>query len=170
MRETPSASQAHSGIGGRGEAYPSTRQAFYKRFFSEPIRRYWREGDRRRGRKPPDRNWFDFGAGKTEVKFGWSFHRGDRFSAEIYIDTGNREINLAYLDLLRDVPGLGKSMKERLCWEPLRKRRACRITIYYPAEVKRLMEKPEAVEDLLQWAVRRMEALERAFGEPIRNL
>lgn len=67
------------------ELYASNRQDIYHRFCSSLIRRNWSSEPEKLGRTVHRRNWFDFGAGKTGVTFGWSFHRGDRFSAEIYI-------------------------------------------------------------------------------------
>jgi hypothetical protein len=147
--------------------YASSRPEFYHRFYSELIRRYWHIHPDRRIPKAPRKNWLDYGAGKTGVKFGWSFHRGDRFSAEIYIDTGERETNLVYFEKLRNVVGLTAGLKQRLAWEELPKKRASRIALYYPAEVDVLMQDPLMVEELHTWGVANMRILEETFAEEI---
>ena len=150
--------------------YASTRKEFYKRFWTRLIRRYWEREPARWERKAQKRNWLDFGAGRTGVKFGWSFHRGDRFSAEIYIDAGDAETNRIYLENLRNAKGLSREVIEKLSWEPLPRKRAVRIAYYHPANVEGLMMNTELVEELHQWATFRMRELEDIFGEAIRLL
>ena len=150
-------------------SYASTRKEFYRRFYGTLIRRYWSEDPMRRSRKPPDRNWLDFASGKTGARFGWSFHRGDRFSAEIYIDTGARATNLTYLEQLQQARELSDDLRMKLSWEPLPKRRACRIALYHAADVDALMDSPEQVEGLLDWAVRSMRKLEEVFRPAIQT-
>lgn len=149
------------------DMYASNRKEIYKRFYSTILCRYWELDPEKWERMVPERNWFDFGAGRTGIKFGWSFHRGHRFSAEIYIDTGERETNLVYFEKLRNVVGLTAGLKQRLAWEELPKKRASRIALYYPAEVDVLMQDPLMVEELHTWGVANMRILEETFAEEI---
>ena len=69
--------------------------------------------------------------GVRDPMYGVSFAMGGKLRAELYIDSGDGDSNLAlFEDILQHKPAIETQVGEELSWEELQGRRACRIAIY----------------------------------------
>lgn len=77
-------------------------------------------------------NWYSFSSENSRVyKYSVNFTNDSRVKAEIYIDTQDKAQNGAIFDLLhQQKEEIERQFGERLDWERLDTRRACRIAVY----------------------------------------
>jgi CBS domain-containing protein len=89
-----------------------------------------------KARSVSDQNWIAFGAGRSGFGFAWVFTARKELQVELYIDTGNREINKkAFDDLLQRKQEIEKTLGFVLRWERLNEKRASRISVGKPLEL-----------------------------------
>ena len=152
-----------------GETSP--RNELYREFFAELINQYWEKHPERRKPKAQPQSWFSFGAGKSGFAFGWAFKSQDRFSVEVYIDTGESpEANAGYLQALKDTVGEQPHGLEGIGWEELPEARACRIAAYSDGQIDDISRDKKVRDDLIKWAVEMMGRFEVTFREVIKRL
>ena len=115
-------------------------------------------------------SWFIFASGKSGVVFGWSFVSQSRFRVEVYIDTGQRERNLAIFEALQQQreeieQGIGVPLE----WEELEGRRATRIAVYtpFPATIE---STEEELSQLKEWLLTTTAEMVRAFRTRLKAL
>ena len=142
----------------------------YQNFYRELIRRYWEHYLERSQPKPSKKNNLAFKSGKEGVVFGWSFHTNQRFSAEIYIDTRNKQYNQDILGTLKGKIGETPPGFYRLNWEELPNKRACRIATYKTGDIDSVSNNLKTREDLISWAIKKMLLLEETFSESIQSV
>lgn len=98
-------------------------------------------------------NWFQFASGKHGVYFDWSFTGDSRFRVEVYIDTQDRDRNLAIFEALRPYrEELEQAIACPLEWELLEQRRAKRIVAYAPFNVS-ILSSEDDLRRLKEWAL-----------------
>lgn len=143
----------------------STREQAYKKFFGELIDAYAEENPTWNRLTPQPQSWMAFGAGISGVQFSWSFHQGPELSAELYIDTGDKERNEVIYSTLKDEQKEIETELGDVVWQQLPEKRACRIKCAKPIDGP--IEELSAIqkESLIEWAVQQMDAL-RAEFEP----
>lgn len=138
-----------------GVGVPSERAQRYRNFFEHVLADFKarRPGATNASRVSPQ-NWFLFSAGRTGFGLSWAFKADGRFACELYIDTGNRDVNKAFFDALHAQRGqLDAQIAQPTTWERLDNRKACRIAVYRDVpNVPPLDENPE----LREWAVATM--------------
>jgi CBS domain-containing protein len=89
-----------------------------------------------------------------------SFARRQRLRMELYIDSGNKEVNKLRFDFLATrKEEIERVFGEPLEWERLDDRRACRVAVYTKAQI--LSDSNSAM--LVEWATRRATRLYRVF-------
>ena len=106
--------------------------------------------------------------GKGLASFNYSFGRGQIFRVELYIDSGNRELNKQLFDgLLAQKDDIEGKLGQELTWQRLDKRRASRVALIFNGsitdseeELAKLRQKAApAMEQLVQIMEPRVEAV-----------
>ena len=111
--------------------------------------------------------WVDFGAGKTGFLFMWAFGSG-KLRTELYIDTGDKEINEKAFDLLhQQKEQIEAEIGMELDWRPIKPKRACRIFVAHPGNAKMPENELKA---LKEWAIETMLKFVDAFQYRIKGL
>jgi hypothetical protein len=106
-------------------------------------------------------------AGRTNFSFNWAFTGDGRLRVELYIDTLDPSLNLAYLASLEsDRASIEGALGVQLDWERLEGRRAVRVSIGRSLGALA----PDEDGALLEWAVTTMLAFHRVFRPRIRAL
>ena len=136
----------------------SDKQLVYRDFWSEFLPEFHRcHSGWSQSNTPAKDNWMDFPAGRKDLHYSVTFCRPGnrpRFRIELYVDAPDKETAAVRFGKLKEGRGaIEDGFGERLEWDPLERRRSCRIASYYPADV--------AVEDRDQWAELRAWAIER---------
>jgi hypothetical protein len=139
---------------------------FYTRLISEyeKIKPEWSHLTPR-----PD-SWLGFGAGKAGFNFNWSFRSNNKFNVELYIDTKDKDEIKMYFNELKKFSEIIDKKITGLLWEELPDKRASRIAIYYqmPTAAKNMDDKQ--MDDLISWAIEKMDLFKKIFPEYIQKL
>jgi hypothetical protein len=136
--------------------------ALYQQFFQRLIDELRDKHRFTNARVGQPQNWYSFSSGTPGFTYGVSFAAGGRVRAELYIDCGTRDQNVAAFESLRaDKSTLEEAFGEPLDWELLEGKRACRIAVYRPGAIK---DSTESLEEYHRWAVDRLLRFKRVFG------
>ena len=118
--------------------------------------------------KAQPQSWFVFGTGRGGLYFGWAFRMGNRFSVELYIDTGDEIENKRIFDELKKYKDqLGIKGVE---WEDLETKRACRIVIYRKTSGSIKSLKDREKDDLINWGAEQMKTFSDTFSRYINKI
>lgn len=142
----------------------------YLEFYSKLVDEYKKIDPKWRKVKPQLQSWLSFGAGKSGLWFGWAFRSNNRFSIELYIDTGNRDENKKIFEKLeRYKEEIDKEIKD-LVWEKMEEKRACRIAIYknLKGNIKSLSE--EDYSEIIGWASETMKKFKNVMLKYIKKI
>jgi hypothetical protein len=148
---------------------PSERALRYRGFFERVLTEFKvrRPGATNAARVSPS-SWFLFSAGRTGFGFSWSFTSGGRFRCELYIDTGNRDVNKSSFDALQSrSEEIQSQFGESLSWERLDNRSASRVAVYH--DVPNTPPIDENAE-LQEWAVATMVHLNDVLRPIVKGL
>lgn len=119
---------------------------------------------------PRPSSWLAFGAGKTGFRFTWAFRGNNQFDVELFIDTKDKdEVKSYFAELEKFKEEIGQKIPS-LSWEELPERRASRIALYYnmPNSVKKLTY--EQIDELISWAIEKMDLFKQVFSGYIKKL
>jgi hypothetical protein len=106
-------------------------------------------------------NWRSFASGTRGLTYAVVFPLGERVRAEIYIDLGDRDQNVAVYQTFYAVRStLEKEFGEPLSWELLESRRACRIAVYRRGKI----EDSHVLDEYRRWALERLLRFRSVFG------
>lgn len=116
-------------------------------------------------------NWCAFSAGRTgfldSLAFGWE-DGGSYLRAEIYIDTGDKQVNKAAFDqLAADRVEIDAQFPEPLLWTRRDDIRASRIYARRPGS---LDDSPEELDAHLEWFVKHAFLIRSVFGPKLKAL
>lgn len=140
----------------------------YVDFYSKLVNFYSEINPKFRKVKAQPQSWLNFGAGRGGLYFGWAFRMGNRFSVELYIDTGDEIENKRIFDELKKYKDdLGINGVE---WEELETKRACRIVIYRKTsgQIKSLKDREK--DDLINWGAEQMKTFSDTFSKYINKI
>jgi len=140
----------------------------YFDFYSKLVNFYSEINPKFRKVKAQPQSWLNFGAGRGGLSFSWSFRIGNRFSVELYIDTGDEIENKRIFDELKKYKhDLGIKGVE---WEELETKRACRIVIYRKTSgpIKSLKDREKG--DLINWGAEQMKTFSDTFSKYINKI
>lgn len=112
-------------------------------------------------------NWIGAGSGVRSV--GYNFAISQKYvRVEIYIDRGDKEENERILDFfLESRESIEETFGDKLTWEKLETKRACRIK--YQRSDYNVFEK-ENWSEMVEFLTNSMINLEKAFAEPLKKL
>lgn len=115
-------------------------------------------------------SWFNFASGKSGVAFGWVFAPQSRFRAEVYIDTGDRERNLAIFEALQQQrEDIERGVGVPLDWQALEGRRATRIAAYAPFPAT-IQASQQELNQLKEWVIATTLEMVSAFRPRLKAL
>ena len=110
-----------------------------------------------RDASPDGSNWITCQSiashGHLVCYFNYSFTRGQRFRAEIYIDTNDQETNKKIFDLIQEQRERLEAAVDNITWERIDDKRASRIAIYHAGAIT---DSEESLAALRKWAVNTM--------------
>lgn len=133
------------------------KQEFYQQFFTSFLELVHKEIPGITNSKKVNHDaWKSFPTGTTGYQFNVTFRSNNRFSCELYIDTGDKNNNKQRFDVLYEQKDkIEKSLGE-LSWERLNDRRACRIALYteYTND-----------QEMLTWGIQKMKSFRAVFKE-----
>jgi Domain of unknown function (DUF4268) len=148
---------------GGGTQELSSKSAAYKEFFQKLIDELREKYNFTNARAGQPQNWYSFSSGIRGFSYGASFAAKGRLRCELYIDLGHDEANEKALELLKkasvEVEGL---FQEKLSWEDLDTKRACRVACYRPGTIE---DSDESLESHLKWTVDKLLLFKKAFGQ-----
>jgi hypothetical protein len=148
----------------RREVNQSGKDGLYEAFFQRLLDDLRKSVGFANTRANGKHNWRTFGSGTKGFTYAAVFPAGGRIRAEIYIDHGNREQNVASFEALRgDESAAEKEFGEPLMWEQLKGRRACRIAVYRQGSI----EDQDLLEEYRRWMVDRLLRFKSVFGKRI---
>jgi len=142
----------------------------YVDFYSKLVNFYSEINPKIRKVKAQPQSWLNFGAGRGGLYFGWAFRTGNRFSVELYIDTGDEIENKRIFDELKKYKDKIDLEIKGVEWEELETKRACRIIIYRKTSspIKTLKDKEK--DDLINWGAEQMKTFSNTFSKYINRI
>lgn len=144
----------------------SEKRLAYQAFFQELIDELRNAHRFTNAKVAQPQNWQSFSSGISECVYGASFSAGDRLKVELYIDTGDGDLNKAIFDtLLARRAEFERSFGEPLEWERLDNRRASRVAVYRPDS----SITAGSTAEMRAWAVDRLLKMRSTFGQVLRS-
>jgi len=142
----------------------------YLQFYTKLANTYSSKNSKWRKAKPRPQSWLGFSSGKSGLQFVWAFRSGNRFSVELYIDTGDKNENERIFEELYNHRVKIEKLVKGLNWEKLVERKACRIGVYkgIKAPIRHLTETDYP--SILKWATETMTQFYSVFSRYIKKL
>ena len=113
-------------------------------------------------KKGQPQNWYTFSSGNKQFVYGHSFAQGSRVRTEIYIDAGDFDKNKAFFDkLLAEKESIETELGQKVEWERLDNKRACRIAIYRSGSIE---DSSEELQKIQEWGIQTLLDLKKVFG------
>ena len=148
---------------------PSERERTYQRFWGEFLPAFRnRYPGWTRAFAPRKGHWMTFPSSRSGLRYSAAFCRPDgrfRLRAEAYIDTGDKAVFDALHHRKQQIE---EAVGENLEWDRIDNRRASRVSLYFPEEIRVTDEErwPEA----LSWLVEAMGRMRDAFNPALQEL
>jgi hypothetical protein len=150
---------------------PSETGKKYLPFFEELVKEYSRLNPSWNKVKPQPQSFLSFGSGRSGMGFCWAFRSGNRFDVELYIDVGDKEENIRiFEELKKENVVIEARFEERISWERLEDRRACRIAVYHQTRGSINVLKEEDFPELVKWGSETMKNLVDVFSPLVKML
>lgn len=107
-------------------------------------------------------NWYTFSSENSRIfKYSTSFSHGGKVRAEIYIDSGDKAKNEALFDWLQARGGeIQANFSNKLEWEKLEAKRACRIAIYRDGDID---ADTEVLAEIRTWIIEQLLRMKQVF-------
>ena len=113
-------------------------------------------------KKGQPQNWYTFSSGNKKFVYGHSFAQGSRVRTEIYIDSGDFDKNKAFFDkLFAEKESIETELGQKVEWERLDNKRACRIAIYRSGSIE---DSSEELQKIQEWGIQTLLDLKKVFG------
>jgi len=154
----------------RSSTAKSETELNYVNFYSKLANSYSEINPTFRKLKALPQSWSQFGAGRSGLYFGWAFRIGNRFSLELYIDTGDEIENKRIFDELKNCKDKIDLEIKGVEWEELETKRACRIVIYRKTSGPIKSMKDKEKDDLIKWGSIQMKTFSDTFSKYINKI
>lgn len=103
-------------------------------------------------------SWKKFPSGISGVYYSIAYRSGNKFSCELYLDSGDKVKNEQRFDMLLEKKEKIEDTLGELSWERLNNKNACRIAAYIDVTDEN---------EMLAWAIKQLECFKNCFGEYI---
>ena len=152
----------------RASGDSSPRAEAYRVFFQGLIDELRDKHGYTNARVGQPQSWYSFASGVSGVSYSASFAHGSRCRAEMYVDRGDKDENKKLFDrLASDRVSIESGFGNKLEWERLDDRRACRVAVYREG---RIDEDAAKLSELKTWLVTQLLKFKEVFGERLRNI
>lgn len=158
--------------GGSARTPTSQKAAAYQEFFAAVLQAFKAQfpGETNVSKASHD-SWLSMSIGRSGLSTGWAFTIDKRFRVELYIDSGDVEINDSYFNQLDGQRAVvERAVGEALDWDRLQGKRACRISLYHPDSPLSVLDDAAKLAQLQEWAASKMKTLRDAFRPHIQEL
>ena len=148
----------------RGDApVTSVRGERYREFFQPLIDNLREKHKFTNVRKAQPQNWYSFSAGYGQrVTYGANFTGQKRARIEVYIDDGDNDRNIRLLERLEEHrEEIESALGEKLDWQRLENRRACRIALDRPGSIE---DDADTLSEVQNWMVDTLIKFKQVFG------
>jgi len=147
-------SKKSSGISPRAEAYRN----FFQNLIDELREKHKFTG----ARIGQPQSWYAFSSGYQGVVYDSSFAQGKRMRTGLYIDTGDLDKNKKLFDWLHErTETIENNFHEKIDWERLDDKRACRIIVYRPGSIE---DTEEELKKIHEWSISRLLKFKEVFS------
>ena len=138
----------------------------YRSFFQELIDQLRTIHHFTNARVAQPQNWYSFSSENSKLfKYSVNFTNSGKFKVEIYIDSGDGDLNAQLFEfLLNSRDEIDKEFDGKLSWEPLENRRACRIATYIDGSID---SDTQVLTDITKWAINNLLRLKLVFPKRI---
>jgi hypothetical protein len=128
---------------GKGQLYREFWACFLERVRKD--RPMWTKA-----RIPQNSNWMNMPTPIKGAVIGVNFTQNQQIRTELYIDSGEGEINDAIFEVLHNHKAeIEAQFGDDLSWEPLPTRRACRVAVYAFGDVAQ----PDSYDEYIDWFI-----------------
>ena len=141
----------------------SVRGERYREFFQPLIDNLREKHKFTNVRKAQPQNWYSFSAGYGQrVTYGANFTGQKRARIEVYIDDGDNDRNIRLLERLEEHrEEIESALGEKLDWQRLENRRACRIALDRPGSIE---DDADTLSEVQNWMVDTLIKFKQVFG------
>ena len=154
--------------GGTGKDKSPRRQAYHEFWTDLLTRLAARDPGFTTRRKGVYDNWIGLPTGRVGFGFNPAFVSGSRFRVELYIDTGEHDVNKSAFDQLHGARAeIESALDDVLTWERLDNRRACRVYAHRNGGID---SPPDELDDFKDWAVDRLLKFRQIFSPRLQAL
>ena len=152
----------------RPTSVPSERNERYRAYFQRLIDTLREERRITSARKGQPQSWYEFATCVAGFKYSAFFASDSKAKVGVYIDSGQKEQNEEYFELLKDQHDtLSTAFNEPLQWLRLDNRRACRIVVEIPGSID---DDEESLNRIHDWMVENIMKFRSAFGPKFNEL
>lgn len=140
----------------------------YREFFQQLVDELREEHRFTNARVAQAQNWYQWTSGFSGIGYGANFGRGDRLSAELYIDQGDRSANKRIFDaLLEQRDAIEHEVGAQLEWDRLDDRIASRVRLSTDGRI----EMPDAeLAKRHTWLIENLLKIKSVFGPRIESI
>ena len=144
-----------------GTGQISPKREAYQKYFQELIDELREKYKFSNARKGQPQSWYSFASGYSGLTYGMCFAMGNRVRTEFYIDQHNEEKNKSLFDsIYQDREFIESKFGEKLEWERLDEKRACRIAIYREGSIE---DDPEKLKEIREWSIEKLLKFKEVF-------
>lgn len=141
---------------------PSPKDEAYRQFF-QPLIDDLRSKRFTNAKMAQPIAWYTFASGTRGFNYLVEFSRGKKLRAGLYINTGDRDASKAAFDLLYEQrESIDEELHEKLEWERLENKQACRISAVLPDTT--IDQASSKGPEMHQWVTSKLLALKSVFG------
>lgn len=146
----------------------SGKRAAYQEFFQQLIDELREKHHFTNAKAGQPQNWYSFSSGVRGFSYGMSFAQSGELRSEVYIDLGDAGMNETAFDALEaDKSKLEDVFGERLRWERLEGRRACRIACYKQGSIE---DSADEQEQHRRWAIDKLLKFKKVLGPTLQSM
>lgn len=150
------------------EQEPSAKGQRYQAFFQRLIDTLREKHHFTNARAGQPQSWYSFSSSVRGFVYGVNFPSGERVCAELYIDGGDEDWNLEALRVLRaQAAEIEKEFGEKLDWQEMENRRACRVALYRKGSI---MDPQDKLDEYMAWGIEKILRFRQVFDARIRKL
>ena len=133
----------------------------YRDFFQALIDELREDYNFTNAKKGQPQNWYLFSAGCTGLGYDVSFTYDDKLRVDLYVDKWDEDGNLAFFKAMEsDKENIEEEFGEKLEWENLQGKRACRISLYRTGKIESDIG---MMKDILKWTVEKLILFKKVF-------
>jgi hypothetical protein len=145
----------------RPEGQVSEKMEAYRTYFQELIDELREKYKFSNARKGQPQSWYSFASGYSGITYAMCFALGNRARVELYIDQGNAEKNKSLFDsICEDRELIESKFGEKLEWERLDEKQACRIAIYREGSIE---DDQEKLKEIREWSIQKLLKFKEVF-------